>query len=472
MTINAVELSFAEWQTAIELARQREVATARDYFDSTTPLAITDEMLSLLGASSVERVRYRLNVIRPIIHAVTERMGVESFHCDDATREWAWNTWQANRMDVNQDDVYAAAENEGEAFVLVDWDEQNARARWIMHPRYVDPKVGGDGFGCKATYENDDPNQPLVRVSKRWRELLGGGKARLRLTAYYPDRIEKYEIADGGGLNPFRDEGDTAWPIPWLSGDGEPLGVPVIHFTTPGERPGAYDAWGLQDALTNSLMDLVANNRLAAFRIFKMFGFYPTSDGRPPAADGSNAPKLRPGSILHSSKGPADAAADVIEGADSAPFLNVLRELVIHAATVTDTPVARFQITGQIAAEGTLKQQSEPLMAKIEKRQMRLGDKWEECLYMSRKLEALYGSAKLDPAENIQTLWKPVEKRSIQDKAQEADAKIKSKVPEETVWREVWGYTEEQIAGMKSEASYQARQQMIGNAFNVTAQNG
>jgi hypothetical protein len=239
-------------------------------------------MRSLLGLSSADDVNFKLNIIRVIVRAVTERLSVDSFQsADPELAQWAWDTWQHNRFDVKQDQLHDNAINDGEAFVIVDWEKDAQFACWTPHPRYTGAQVDGDEFGCKIQYENDDINQEVLFASKRWRERLPDNQYRMRMTLYYPDRIEKYHAVLGSEMwMPFQDEDDNGvWPLPWVDLQGQPLGVPVFHFMNVDARPEARDAWGPQDGLNQLFLDTLASNRQAAFRIYVALGFVPTSDG-------------------------------------------------------------------------------------------------------------------------------------------------------------------------------------------------
>jgi len=489
--LNPTQIAFAQWLAKEELTRQKEVVDARTYYEGAQITLTTDRIRNLLGLASGAEVNLKLNVIRTVITAIVERLAVKKIQAvatteqpgdDEATSDatkaltaWAEWVWKANQLDVKQDDVYTDAINDGEAFVIVDWDTANARPRMLPHPRYTDTAAGsslsvdtdntragarGDGFGCKIFYVNDDANQPVLRASKRWREELGNGKARLRLTEYYPDRIEKWDVSSGQPVA-FRDEGDTAWPIPWVDSAGQPLGVPVFAATEPDGRPQAIDAWPIQDAVNQALLDLMAGNRLSAFRIFKIFGFDLTTDGKRPAADRSNWVALEPGGIFGTAqKGPNDAAFEPIDGTSPEAFLATLNELVQKAASVTDTPLSRFQITGQVAGADTQQEYKEPLYAKVEKRQLRFAQMWMDAFSMALKLERLFGDRTLAESADFDIVWKPAKPRQLSELVQEASAKKASGVPEEIIWQEVWGYSQERIDAMKQTDSYRNRQAM------------
>ncbi len=78
------------------------------------------------------------------------------------TANWAGRTWLHNRMDARQRGIFATTLRDSESFVLVTWDERWQIARFVPHPRYMLPDAGGDGYGCIAVYQNNDPEQPLT----------------------------------------------------------------------------------------------------------------------------------------------------------------------------------------------------------------------------------------------------------------------------------------------------------------------
>lgn len=502
--INMTNLAFAQWQAQEEMARQREVIDARTYYEGAQVVAVTERILALLGLSAGADVRLKLNVIRTVISAMTERLSIRAITASvptaqagdseqgtpaaDNAREWAELVWDANQLDVMQDEVHTDAINDGESFIIVDYKDDWG-ARLIAHPRYTDALAAatnqsdkknaradgqGDGFGCKVFYENDDPAQPVIRASKRWREEIAVGQARLRLNEYYPDRIEKY-IVNGANLTPVQDEGDAGWPLPWVDAQGQPLGVPVFVFDEPAKRPHSIDAWGAQDSINQALIDLLAGNRVAAFRIFKVFGWTPTTDGKPPEKDRSNWMAIEPGGIYGTSqKSPADASFEPIDGMSPEAFLKTLDTLIQKAASVTDTPLSRFQVSGQVAGADTQKEYKDSLIKKVEKRQRRFGRGWADALAMAFKLEHTFGTSKgLPDTARFEIVWEPAARREIAELQAEASAKKASGVPEETIWREVWGYSEQQIAAMKQEESYQQRQALVAGALGAQgARNG
>lgn len=482
-TPNLADLAYLISASLDEQARQAAIVRARNYHDGRQFVRLTDRLRQFLrdvpGAQDSDCLR--LNICRTVVQAVIERLLVQHFLCaDDATAAWAWQIWQVNRMDVGQDEIHEATIRDGEAFVLVSWNNATSTPRFVPHPRYTAMETetehgtsmattalqrayageAGEGAGCMASYPDDDLSQPMERASKRWteeyRDAQGRRKARQRLTVYYPDRVEKYVL--GGSWQPITDSPDEPWPIPWLARDGTALGIPVIHFRNQGLRCEAWDAIPLQNAINKLLIDLMSASDETAFRIFYALGFVPTTDGAPPKADQSNWWKLRPGEIVGTSRAASEAAFGAVDGADLRTLMEPLNQLIYYAAMVTDTPVSRFITTAQVAAEGTLKQQEAPLINKIRKRQSLLGNGWEDVLTMARRLHNVFSAAPaLDETALISCAWEPAETRD--EAAHIASVALKREklaIPVEQAWREA-GYSEEQIVQMQQSPEYQAR---------------
>lgn len=465
------ELLYLTWQAAEEKQLQRNIMLARHYFDGEHEVPLTERQKEYLGFNTA-KPRFAANFCRVIVNAVVERLIVDGFDSDDEILSaWAESLWQANRMDATARLVHQMAVRDGEAFLLVDWDDNEKRPRFIAHPRYVDAMQGGTGYGCKAHYPDDDDTQPMLYASKRWTETItnerGQRETRQRLTAYYPERVERYVLATTGseaGWQQYRDKGQTEWPTPWVTTAGDPLGIPAIHFRNPHLRSELWDAVPLQDAINKVLLDIMASADTSGFRLLFASGWLPTTDGALPATDGSNLLKISPGQIVGTSKD--GASLTPIEGADLAPMLETADSLIMKLAQITDTPTGRFQMTRAVAAEGTLKQQEAPLLGKVRAREVLFGDAWEDMLYLARRLTNTFGGESIGEESLLETRWKPSESRDEAEWiATLAIKREKLMVPLEQIWSEV-GYSGEQIAKMMSSPEYRARIDALGSLSN------
>lgn len=463
---------YAQYQAEEERTRQRNIVDAREYYEGEHPVYLTERQKEFL-AHDLTKQRFALNYCATIVDAAAEKMLVKGFQtADEALGAWAWDVWQANRMDGKQIQVHRECINEGEHFVLVDWPEGREFPRFLPHPRYTDPEFGGTGFGCKAHYANDDPNQDLEAVSKRWTETYqderGRTRQRSRMNIYYPDRIERYVRSFEGiyrdaGWAPFTESEDEDAAMAWVGADGAGLGIPFGHFIKPG-RLELWDAIPLQDLINKTALDIIATVDAAGFPIRLTYGFPATTDGKEPESDGGNAIKLFPGCWMYVPLG-ADGnnRVEFKGGEDPRPMLETLDSYIQKLAQVTDTPLGRFQMTRQIAAEGTLKQQEAPLLAKVRAYTTQVGNGWEDTLRAAVRLANARGVGLSD--QHIETLWEPAESRDDTEEMERLRIKAELGVPREKLWEEM-GYDPDEIAQMRAMASEeQAAQSNLGGAL-------
>ena len=411
---------------------QRDIVQARDYHDGRQFVKLTERMREYLGGDTGDALhdhnRLRVNVTRIVTTAVVERLIVNNFDSDETgvaiaqpdalgsaqpaivkpVADWAWKVWRANKMDAKQRRVHEATVRDSESFVIVDW--YAARPRFTPHVRYVDQSLvygssADVGEGCKAFYQNDDPDQLLLYVTKRWTEISYDGtqrKERQRLTMYFPDRIAKF-VGYPGAWTPIMDASDVQWPIAWLDKAGAPLGIPIVHFTS--QDMEAREAWPAQNAINYLCTAELAAADMTAYQILIALGWEPVD------ADGNSLP-IAPGAWLGTTKG-TDKGADVrvIPPADISPISNLVEGWIFRAAMATDTPVSRFLTSKAVAAEGTQKQQEAPLISKIRNRQGEIGNGWEACMDIARRLQNTFGTEPVDEAVAIYTGWASADAR-------------------------------------------------------------
>lgn len=469
MAINPAELAFLSWQKEEEVARQKAVVLCRHFFDGAQATKLTARQKEFLNVDDDHE--FNLNICRAVVDAMTDRLliqGVTSNEEGDAKplATWADDLFEASGLNILQHGTHEGALRDGEFFVLLDWDGENMRPRFTPHERYTDPVVHGDGFGCKAHYRFDDINQGLEYVSKRWVEQIDTkGKTRSRMNLYFPEHVEKYEWV-GSGWAQFRDDGETAWPMPWIDKTGAALGIPAIHFpATMDLRSELWDAIPIQRGTNKSLLDLLAAADTTGFRIMTTFGWIPTTDGNPLKADGSNRAKVQPGTILGTTKSKSEAGIEAMDGADLTSLIETINSLIGWFSVVTSTPASRVSFTKMVASEGTLKQQNEGLFAKVRKRQLLFDRAWIQCFNMARKLANAFGSANLPEEPAFVMQWEPIQARDTAEEQNEWKVKKELGVPLEFILAEM-GYSQDEIKAMKATEEWQARTNLMSLGLN------
>jgi hypothetical protein len=294
-----------------------------------------------------------------------------------------------------------------------------------------------------------------------------------RVNLYYPDRIEKYVSSDDvwqGIWRPYLDgetelvtlqdeagreyEAAVLWWTDTGTQAGEPLGVPVIHFRNKDQgynfgQSELKNVVPLQNALNKSLIDLLAAADTTAFRVFWMLG------------DDPSALELAPGSWIYSERPPSGddgVQVGMFPGEDLKPLISLSEAIGMEIAKVSRTPLSLFQISGQVAAEGTLKQQESGLVAKARDRQVAFGNAWEDAMHLARRLANVFGLAGLDEDQTIAALWADPETRNEKEHLETLSLKAGLGVPQERLWREM-GYNADEIAEMRAMRGEELAQQ-------------
>lgn len=442
---NDVKRSFLQWLVAEDIDRQDRIRQYREYYDGKHDTQLTDRQRAYLELKIGQE--FNGNYCPIPVDALAEKLTITGVDAGDQQTPILWDWMTKNKLDGIQGIVHNAALRDGDAYVLVGWNEDENRPQITFEPACC------DGEGVKVHYSEEDRSR-VEFASRRWRISQGPGAGSLRrLNLYYPDRIEKYMSAQAG-------EGDWRLlepPSAWVAWDGAPLGVTAVHFKNK-EQGYSYgnselsDVIPLQNAFNKSLIDLLAASDTTAFRIFWMLG------------DNPAGVKVAPGSFIYSLRppaGPDGAAIGYFPGEDLSPLIALKDSMAMEIARITRTPLSYFQISGQVAAEGTLKQQEAPLVAKAKKRQVYFGNSWENVLRLCRRLHNTFGSGpRLDETQAIEIAWASAETRNTKEDMDMMLIKSQLGVPDEQIWEEL-GYSEDKIT--KFTELKQAAEQRQGN---------
>jgi hypothetical protein len=406
----------------------------REYYDGVHDAQLTDRQRKYLQLKIGEE--FNDNYFPVVADALSERLSITGIDADEQSGDiWQW--YELNRGDALQAVVHSAAVRDGDAYILVEWNEAGL-PMWSFEPAY-------DGTeGAEVVYSIERRDEPLFGY-KRWQT---GGELE-RLNIYYPERVEKYKGRA------------SAWQLievlPWTDTGQEgglPLGIPLIHFKNKDQgykygRSEVADVVPLQNALNKSIIDMVAAADTTAFRIFWMLG------------DDPEGIEITPGSWIYSEKSPNDSENGVsvgyFPGEDLTNLINFKDSFVAEIARVSRTPLSYFQMSGNVMAEGTLKQQEAGLVSRAKDRQVTFGNAWEDVFYLSRRLWNAFGSApELPEEQSFSMLWADPETRNDAAFILMLKTKHELGVPAETLWGEM-GYSAEKIEEFKKSPEYQAR---------------
>lgn len=449
-TIDKVQLSFLEYLAEEEAAKQQNYTQYREYYDGDHDTQLSPRMRQYLQIKNSQE--FNANYCPIVVDAVAERLIVTGFDAGEQG-EIFWEWWNANRMDGQQRIVHTGAGRDGDTYAIVSWSEDENRP-------VITPELAFDGHeGVKVHYSHEQRDK-IEFATKKWRVEIGkeAGYVR-RLNVYHPNRIEKY-ISYGnlheGNWRPHIEEGEDDY-IQWWTDNGlesgNPLGVAVKHFKANDRgynygKSDLHDIIPIQNALNKSVIDLLAAADTTAFRMYVMIG------------DDPRNLTFAPGMVVYSLKppgGPEGASFNAISGEDLAPLIAIKDTFVTEIARISRTPLSYFQASGQVSAEGTLKQQESGLVSKVQDRQVGYGNTWEDIIKLARRLNNVFGTGpKLDEAEPVSTMWADAELRNELDHVNAIGVKVeKLKIPLETAWQEA-GYNPDEIVAMMETAEYKA----------------
>jgi hypothetical protein len=430
-TIDVVQLSTLEALASESAAMRTRYTTYRNYYDGQQGTLLTARQRKYLQIGSQE---FDSNYCPIVVDTVAERLTITGFMSTDALIATFEKWWTDNKADETQVNVHLAAVRDGDAYVLVEWDNERGIPIFTYEPAFD----GNDGV--EMHYGSERRGVPQY-ASKRWTVL--SPKKMVRVNLYYPDRIEKYYYEGDYQGNWMRwNEPGESWPISWTGKGGLPLGIPVIHFKNNDQgydygQSELKNVVPLQDAVNKAIIDLVAAADTSAFRIYWMLGDDPSSVA------------VAPGSWVYSMHPPAGSGTDsaslgYFPGENLRPMIEVKDSLVSEIARVSRIPLSFFQVTGAVAAEGTLKQQESGLVGKVKSRQVSFGNSWERAVELGRRLQNTFGGEQLDEEATVTSVWRDPETRDDSNHLDSLTKKSKLGVPKAQLWREM-GYSEGKI---------------------------
>lgn len=415
------ELSSADRQDFLRAAadmgeeRLEKYRLFEDYYDGehrAVPLERAREVLERSG------LRYTENFCETVIDVMVERMAVVGFQVEDneSASDWLTKTvWPRNRMDEKQGIVHMESTKKGDGFLIVTYDEERNLPRFTWNrPEIIRP------FYC------DDDSDEMLYASKIWTTNQVGptnptGVGITRLNLYFPERVEKWFTVGTPSAkaiwSPHVDpedldeNGTPKWPIWWTmdgTEDGEPIGIPVIHFRNKpkGRTFGRSELRNVipqQDLLTKQLLD----------QFYVMDGQGWPQRWATGIADQSSI-NVAIGEFIKSAS--ADAKFGQFDAADPGPMGEAVESTLRRIASRSQTPLYLLMMGGTLPSGETLKTAESPLVHKIGDRETTHGGSWSDAMRIGARVTEAFGTPEhtIDPEAEIVTLWRDAQSRNEQ----------------------------------------------------------
>ena len=417
------------------------------YYDGDHELAFATEKYANTFGRILKTMRE--NLCRIVVDAPADRMEIINFSGGDdgnPVAEKAWEIWQRCLMELESVNVHKEAFKTGEAYLIV-WQDDEGLAEFY-------PQVSNQ---C-AVIENEITGKTEF-AAKMWM-----AEKKLRLTLYFPDRIEKYITRTD--YNSTATTLKTESFIPFESEMEQavvenPFGVvPVFKFTAETVLENAIP---VQDRLNKTICDeLVAQE----------FGAYPqrfATGLEPPINEATGRQELpfQAGVDRLWFTNDKDTSFGQFASADLTQFLKVEDAARLSVARVTGTPLHFFSFTTSNDLSGeALKTLESRFTKRIKRTSISFGAVWARAMTLALQIEGVSADAPLT------TQWESPEQRSEKEVLETLLLKQTLGVPEDVLFEE-YGYSEEDIARFAELKAAQTNvvANTLGKAFNSGAMN-
>jgi hypothetical protein len=394
---------FLKWLAQEAQERTAKYRMYREYYDGEHDVQLTARQRKYLQVGSEQE--FSANYIPIVVDGLANRLLVKEFDGDNEKLINEW--WTMGNMDSHQHAVHVSAIRDGDSYLMVDWDPIEERPIFVPHIAY-------DGRGGVTVHYSDEQLAPIA-ATKRWWIEFGpmAGKMR-RMNIYYPERIERYYASDNSGewgWLPYTGDGYEA-VLPWVNEKtGEPIGIPLIHFTnrSRGMRYGVSEmepGIPMQNALNKAVVDLLAAADASGFRIMVMVG------------DDADGVQVSPGMFINSLKHASEVNVSAIPGEPMRPLIEVVDSFVQRIGQVTDTPLSYFQQSGQMASEGTHEKHEDRMLVKCRVSSVEFGASWVKAMNQAISTANAFSSMSVKPGA-LKAVWEDFDTRKTTEKLKE-----------------------------------------------------
>lgn len=500
----------------------------RDYEDGDQPDQLSAKLRERIGKVNDSSFRIQLNVCPTVLGVEADRLIAQGQSVESKTLSAEQiepldtallKAWQSSAFDMASHSFHYGSIRDGDGYLVLEFDTENNQATFHYNKAY-----DGD-FGVNLVYKDVNNPQTALYAFKIWQELDPANDIKTpteRLNIYWDDRVETY-IADGSGWRPFMDKA-TSEPqelgraetltqttqlvrlanpfdpdqfytaaVQWLTDTGTqagvPLGIPVVHYahnalgSTAGVSGLADVVPSLQDNLNMAMVDTMSNSRFSATALTFLAGMPIQDQQLGTNASGQKVMELEAGAVLSSPH--PDAKANILIGTNLDPLIANKNDLLKNIATITQTPLVFFNMTGQLPAEGSLQALQESLHFKVIKGQKALGNTYQNVQRYALKMQVAYGGLEISAPDgqeiydfidqlDINTNWGESIRTPETDKIEVAKGLLELGIPHEQVYTDALGYSAEKAGdtdNARKEIESAKRNAIVGAVSEIDLNN-
>jgi hypothetical protein len=368
------------------------------YYDGEQPTVYTARRLAEIF-KEVDAV-FIENWCSVVIDSVRDRINLKLIGVPEAVQD-TWNTiWEGSQIELDSDDVHEAALVAGEAYYIA-WPDQDGAAQGFAN----DPRL------CHVFYDAANPR--IKRFAAKWWVT---DDETLRMTLYYPDRLEYYgttqkadSVSKASAFLPLEN------PIA-----ANPYGeIPVFHFR-PVRRRTKSDLGNVipvQNGINKLLADMMVAAEYGAFKQRYVIS----------SAETIAKLKNAPNEVWDLPAGDGIGQQTQVGQFDATPLDNYLKaidNLSMAVSSITRTPKHYFFSIGSNLSGEALNAMEAPLNKKAQDRIDRFLPEWRSAARFLLKIAGLEV-----PASEIHPKFDRPEVSLPRTEAETTDMEVRSGMP-------------------------------------------
>lgn len=327
------------------------------YYDGDQPLVYNSERLREIFSGL--DARFIQNWCAVVIDAVLDRIEMQVPRANNESADLLLDELWDSSLETDVLGVHEDVCVTGESFVIVWPNKDDPATIDVFH---------NDSRLVYVEYELDNPRQ-MRFAAKWWREI-----DRVRITLFYPDRLEYYaskksteDIVSANAFDPYVDEDSGESVV------ANPFGkIPVFHFRSSARKPKSQlsNILDIQDAINKLLSDMM---------IAAEFGASPQRYVISHAGLDETL-KIAPNTIwdLPASLEGQGTTAGQFQASDLGNYLNAISSLSMFIGISTRTPRHYFFLQGGDPSGDALITMEAPLEKKVSRLTGSVQKTWRE----------------------------------------------------------------------------------------------
>ena len=393
------------------------------YYDNEAPLVYTSERLREVFSGL--DARFTENWCAVVVDSVLDRMELRTPNIsgNDAASAQLAAIWEQTGLADDEYTVHEDVAVTGESFVIA-WPDDDD----MLQAFHNDARL------CHAEYDSENPRR--LRFAAKWWNTDGGF---VRLTLYYPDRLEyyiskrEYKTGEEPSARAFEPYGDEPVAV-------NPYGqIPVFHFRSNRRKVKSQlaNAWPVQDMVNKTLADMMVAAEFGAFPqryVISMAGV--------------KGLKAAPNSIwdlVAGEDGTQGTTAGQFDAMPLSNYLDAINKLTADIGIITRTPRHYFFVQGGDPSGEALIAMEAPLNKKVDRLEDTLTPTWRD---LAAFLLSLDGT--VVASQNIVAEYMPGETVQPRTQAEIRKLNVEAGIPIDNVLRDE-GWTDADLAELDAD---------------------